>query len=714
MPVGFNPITGEDLTPVDTGAPVTSPGEVTNTGASQPNAWAAPPTSEQFAPSPELVKQAASVYTKGITPEGQRLAGGTYARANQQADKEIADQEVVRSGDERALRGAIGEQHAAILKGADAETVHFQILQGLERESNAFSMAQARLETNAQVESKATAAKYIGAYQEQLAGIRALAATSGNPLSGLSGMDKAGLGFAQFAQGFLAARGIHIDVNSQIDRWVDRGIQEHQQAIQNARQDAGDSLHLYEIARQTSQDDWEARQRYRGFVIEGFKSQLQSEAARFGSDIANSRAAEQIAQSDVALAQTVGQLHDRRFNQDLQIRMHHITQAHLQNQDALESRKIGVDETLAKAKLLEAQNKSNPPRMKIGDPGATIRDASGRVVGEKNMWEVDRGAPKELQEAGGKAVSKASVEYDSIRRGLSLLKELRPPAMDSLLTKYGGLGPGDRAQKINEAYRLYDSQKVLTIMEARNAIAGANLTAPEKAEWAGLLDDDTAFQHGSNAAKLDLMENHYRNKFLAVANHTQGVIPLAAADQDTHPIEDAPNDTEAGLNAQLHGQAPQTTAVSEEEGKLDEKGSGETYKGAPSSMWVNHQPDAQKTPGAVTGNHEQPAWAVVIDHIAHHAVDPEGASLLSGLHNIGGKGEHQSPEQVRQDALDALDRTVRGENGDGERQEYAKKWRTFVREALKSKDPARIRALLAPMEEDANDEVSVAKQSEGE
>lgn len=712
MPPGYNPLTGEDLTPVDTGAPVTSPSEVQDAGGSQANTWAAPPTSDQFAPSPELVKQAASVYTKGITPEGQRLAGGAYARANQQADKEIADQEVVRAGDERALRGGIGEQRAAIRQGADAETVHFQILQSLERESQAFQMAQARLETNAQAESKASAAKYIGAYQEQLAGVRALAATTGNPLGGLSGMEKTGLGFAQFAQGFLAARGIHIDVNSQIDRWVDRGIQEHQQAIQNARQDAGDSLHLYEIARQTSQDDWEARQRYRGFVIEGFKSQLQSEAARFGSDIANSRAAEQMAQADVALAQTVGQLHDRRFGQDLQIRMQHINQAHMENEDANQSARLRIDQMLAQAKLKEAENKGPLKPIKISDPGATERDANGKIIGAKNMWSSDPDASKEEQQAGTKKVTEAAAEYDGIQRSLARLKELRAPAMAEFSTKYG---PTDGAKKFTEAYRAYDRQKKLSIFEARHAIAGSNLTKEERQEWDSLLDNDSIFEQGSNAGAVEQLETHYRDKFLSVANHTAGVRPLALADQDTAPIADAANDTEAAYNARFHAGPGKTTPISEEEGKIDEKGSGDTYQGAPSSMWVNHQPDSQKTPGAISGNYEQPAWAVVIDHIAHHAVDPEGASLTSGLHNIGGKGDqHETPEQIRQDALDALDRTVRGENGDGERQEYAKKWRTFVREAIKSKDPTRVRSLLGPMPTDAEAEPQVAKQYEAE
>src|SRR5690606_37884280 len=139
--------------------------------------------------------------------------------------------------------------------------------QELQQQVISFNQQAVELEQRMAAQAQAERAAYLAQYKEQLALVKQLALQSGNPMGQLSRAEAIGLAGAQFAQGFLAAQGVNIDVAGQVDRWVERSIAEHQMKIQNARTAAQETLHLYEIARQNSQDEWEARQRYRGFVI---------------------------------------------------------------------------------------------------------------------------------------------------------------------------------------------------------------------------------------------------------------------------------------------------------------------------------------------------------------------------------------------------------------------------------------------------------------
>ncbi len=140
--------------------------------------------------------------------------------------------------------------------------------------------------------------KYLGAYQQELGAVKALIATNANPLAKMGGTAALGMGMAQFAQGFLAAQGIQINVSGQIDKWIDREFQQHQQLIENTSNLAEKQLTLYGIARQGAKDDAESRSRLRGFVIEGFKANLVAESERFQSDIGAAKVKMQLANLD--------------------------------------------------------------------------------------------------------------------------------------------------------------------------------------------------------------------------------------------------------------------------------------------------------------------------------------------------------------------------------------------------------------------------------
>src|SRR5574338_251137 len=237
----------------------------------------------------------ASASFRGMTDDGLRRAKGLYGEADQRAAARVdADTAYSQAQADKAREHltAVGDAYNNEID----RTAEFQRRNDeLQRQVIDFNRGAAALEQQLAGEAHAERAGYIAAYKEQLAVVKQLAMQSGNPINQLSRGEAFGLAGAQFAQGFLAAQGINIDVAGQVDRWVDRSIQEHQMKIANARASADDQLHLYQIARQNSQDEWEARQRYRGFVIAGLQTAIQLNAQRFQSDVAMARAQEHIA-----------------------------------------------------------------------------------------------------------------------------------------------------------------------------------------------------------------------------------------------------------------------------------------------------------------------------------------------------------------------------------------------------------------------------------
>ena len=230
------------------------------------------------------------------------------------------------------------------------------------------------------------ASKYIAAYQEQLATVRQIAAGYKSPLA-----DKwtaVGVSMGMFAQGFLAARGIHIDVAGQVDKWVDQSIQEQNMKIGAAKESAEGQLHLWEIARQTSKDDAEARQRYRGMFISGVQSQIQSQAAQYQS---------KLAAADANAANAKLQFEADKTNFDIWSASMKDVLA-LQNQYRmykLEQQRLQVEEYKAS---LEASARKDAASAKSGEASAKARE-------EASKWTAIPDMRHEQLSPGGQAVA---------------------------------------------------------------------------------------------------------------------------------------------------------------------------------------------------------------------------------------------------------------------------------------------------------------------
>ncbi|MBA3580563.1 MAG: hypothetical protein H0W42_11325, partial [Gemmatimonadaceae bacterium] len=251
---------------------------------------------------------------RGVTDQGLEQSKKVYSGVDGRIAQQTAPLET-------QARDQLGQQRANAQNIYDAQNeqarltqTHGETLAGLKRDEALFHQDAAALEQRMRLETKAESERYVGAYREQLAAVRAMTVDPTGPIAKLSTAQAGGLSMAMFAQGFLAAQGIQIDVSGQLDRWVERSIHEQERQIKQAEKGAEDTLSLWNIARQSSADDLEARTRYRGMVVAGMMATTEAKAQQFNSSVAMSKAKEANARLAVELGAVERQIQDGYFN----------------------------------------------------------------------------------------------------------------------------------------------------------------------------------------------------------------------------------------------------------------------------------------------------------------------------------------------------------------------------------------------------------------
>jgi hypothetical protein len=608
------------------------------------------------------MSMAASVKHTGI-PGGRKRVGDLFQQADDQAKDDASPYNTEYDHELANSNKAYGDEAAAAVDEASVAKQHYAAEAALYHRQSDFYETQSKLEQKAAENAKADQAQYLGAYKEQLAGVRELMQRSGDPLGNAAFGTKAGLGFASFAQGFLAARGINIDVTGQIDRWVDRSIKEHQQQVENARGLAGDTLHLYEVARQTSQDDYEARQRYRGFVIEGMKGSLLENGSRFNSDVAASHAKMAVAKLEIEANTNEAAIGERRRAMTFGYDKLRIDEAGVKGKLEIDRSELA----LKQSELALKKETAKPPKptgvFKIPDPGATTRDANGKIVGVKNMWTVDPNATAAEQTAATKIANDRGNEYAAIKASTGILRNLRAPAMETYSERYA---PTAAKERFNEDYRAFQRQKMLTIMDARHAIAGANLTDNEKVEWDKILENDSGWQDGSNAKAVEQLEKHYRDKFVTSMNQTVGIAPLDPADQSVRSYNDTSNDTDANYDARFTRNIPTTNLITKEDAEAAQGSESRVDTAKKKDTKVGVSDSYAKFSSSYRGSVAaggQPEWVDHLNTIAEAAVKPEDVVKRHGV--------DEKPEEVQRDAINSLERAAKDETIAEDRRKYA-------------------------------------------
>ena len=472
----------------------------------------------------------------GYTEAGKKYSNDVFGRADKNADSREARVRSEMDADLARIGATRSASIAAIDKRNEVETEHFNNRLDLHKGQLEFFEKQAELETMAFVHAKAEAQQYIAKYQQDMAGVRQLMNSTGNPLTGLDTGRKIGLGAAAFAQGMLAVKGININVTGQIDKWVDREMQAHQQMIQNKTAAANSQLTLYGLARQGAKDDWEGRQRLRGFVIDGLKTQIVMEADKYRSASASADAMAKAAQLDILQAQNTMAMHEKIRKESLDIKTQEINEAVARAHAAKEQQALGETASYHN-KLIDLEreklNKQYPSGedfpTPIADPTSHPMDKNGQPLLDpktgkpvdlvENKWVPDMspGIDAGARTSALKKLSEYNGNYDAAKHALNRLRDLKAQAeKDGIL----GLNMLDKAA--SEKFARYKNQINTLVAQAVKADSGLVANEGEFQRHMALLDTRQFYQAGDNAAMIEDFENNLRDAHQARVNALEG------------------------------------------------------------------------------------------------------------------------------------------------------------------------------------------------
>lgn len=610
---------------------------------------------------PQVQKQGASGRAS-VSRSGTPGWRGIFAQADAATAADQAANDKRFAEEDARARATFEAQKAEVGEMAGQERDHYTRLLDIQKRIQDYNETQAELEYKIHQDSKVHRDKILADYTTQLAGVRALSATTGNPLGGLGGGQMGALGGAMFAQGFLAAQGININVTGQVDKWVDRSIQEHQLQIQNARQNAADTLHLYDIARQTSEDNWEARQRFRGFVIQGFQSQIQLEAARFGSSIANANASAKIAELQGELDKTLQAIGDRKQAQYIQYHTMHLNEARAKATAAHEAEMASIGWMNAKTNRMEADTRAKAKAgvgpVFLPHPGQLQRDGkTNRVTGLAKAYMLRDGS-KGL----GTEAQKHLTAYSQVKPIIDAARELRKPAQDDFKERFGP----NWSRRYSDAYRAWEQQKNLLGEQLITALTGA--AAPEEQMnriRSGVADDSI---WGSNAGALDITEKFFKDRMEGAMRVDPNVHVLSKEEQaalkDAGQLYDnteAYSESEDQFNARYRSEKPLATPVNAAKAPLGARDSNKVERpGFSPSFWDFAK--ANDVTLSTTSNHEhepgQTRAIDTVDRLTTLILDPSEGVRQSGT--VDGQATVDG-ETVSADARKALERIAAGE-----------------------------------------------------
>ncbi len=466
-------------------------------------------------PAQTSTSAAVSSSFKGITPAGKKQAGGIFGATEAKANARNASIEAEYAGHKARLDQGYADTKVAMEAETAANKEHLDELTHIHQAQYDFAKTQADLEAMAQSEAKAKGEQYLSAYKQDMVGVRQLMMQSGNPLGGLDATGGLGLAAAAFTQGFLGARGINVNVTGQIDKWVDREMAHHQQAIENQKGMAQSQLTLYGIARQGAQDDWEARQRLRGFVIDGMKSQVMMEADRWGSQMAVAEAKRKAAELDIHQTSNDIILRDKVIAQEHQSLRDGIAEASAISTASIQSADLALRRKTEERLQRAQDHKDVEPLHLVADPTNTRVDQFGKpllgddgkpVLGGKYTWAYDTSLGKEVTGQTVKKVTDTKAAYTEINQSLASLRDLYEKAKPYMK------GP-DMYRNVHPEYRKYEAEKGNIVSSIVRAYSGLAASDQERKTFADRIQPDKLFQEGGNTELIDQFNADLRNHY---------------------------------------------------------------------------------------------------------------------------------------------------------------------------------------------------------
>lgn len=531
----------------NTSGPVTSPEAPPDVDqqtsaelASSPTAQGGGPNPDQTAQAPQGVASTSqSASLKGV-PGGPTAVKDIFAQHEAAAAQDNAidsantDARLAKYSTDNAAVGRAmqGEVAAAKVYGDEDTRLHGLIAAEAQRQGAAEQKAQ----QNWSVERT----ERLRDYQQQLTAVQQLAMQSGSPFVGMGKGAYLGLAGAEFAQGFLATRGVKIDVSGQIDKWVDQSIQEHQFQVNTMEKGAEASLHLYDVARQSSMDDTEARARYGGMVVAGLQAQVQANANMYQSKLA-------VTQSQVVQAQLKikGDEYSDTVINAYQARAEGRLRA--EQNAAYRQSEMSIQEFRAQqaAKVAAARASAVAPPsqlMAFTDPNDTRKDG-GNKGGERAYFAVD---PKAVGETAMTTMRGASAGY---RTAIGLLNDMRSQIPAAGVNSYA---PAWLKNAESPEYQAFKNTGIELITQIEQAAGGkrevASTTAAKRFDQ--LIQQQDLSHWGNRGAVLDKLGGELTKSYENTMT-SNNAIRIKGANPGTLQVH--------GINVDEQGYAPSTS-----------------------------------------------------------------------------------------------------------------------------------------------------------
>lgn len=607
----------------------------------------------------------ASAAYSGPTAAGHQRAQGMLGDIDARVAQYDQKDAVTTSNDIANYKAKIAGEKAAIGGVQNTYDEHETALNQIEVKRQALFEEAAKQEAQARADSKISAAQFMSTYQQQLAGVRAMSVNIAGPLAKLSTSEVGGLTLAMFAQGFLAAQGIHIDVGQQIDRWVDRSIAEQTRQITQAGEAAQDTLNLWQISRQNSADDLEARQRYRGFIIEGLKSQTEMQAARFQSRLASAQSGVTRAHLDTEaemVGNQMGKAHEARV----------FEQKKWETQTAFELEKVNLEKqkvALEAARVRAMKPPKEPKHQLIIDP------SDGKA-----KWYVSPDRINAQDDA--KVATKSQADYERVNKQINEAMDFRQKHISD---KWGHSSIIDQ---MSEAKRQYDAMVDRLAIEMGKTEFGTRASDKEAERIKKLVPFDKWYQKGSNESIWTKYMEDVRSDFTATMRaHTD---PIPEDQQVVMYSNEANPSGKAVYDAQVADRPPVAKFEAVEQAKVvgkDSEDVGEHAYG--SKIWGHYALSDASPPNAMENgkltrkvtnyqDRKMPGWAVAVDHLVNGYVKPEETKKFGDSNKIYYGTANETPDEIRDESLKALRNLAKGEAGGKEVPEGAQAYAKYI------------------------------------
>lgn len=635
--------------------------------------------------------QSVSVETRGLTDSGLQRSRGVMQRAEANADAFSEQSAAETNAQMAAVDANYAERARAAEEEADINRLYGEAQQGLQTQLAELARANAEAAERIKGEAEEAKALYLAKYDEERAAVRQLTAQSGSMFAKMDGWQAIGTAAAQFAQGMLAARGVQIDVNGQLDKMAERAMQEHRNKISDARAAADEQLSLWEVARKDSNDDYEALQKYRGYMMEAVQTQLAANAAKFNSGLAASHARANAAKLQTeadATKRALGDAHHKRVFDYLEA----------ERRSAVDTAKLGLEWSALKLQrdkeaFDQAHSKTATPKLQPividtsdvqTDPETGKPISGGKVVA---IYNTDSpGVAKAQQE-----IAEATKMHDLATERIAHLASLKPDGIP---------WPKFMANKTSPEYRRWDTARGLFLADLIKLKSGTAASEKEVERLSGAVRDDKMWERGSNKDLMIEMTSATRANLRATINSHIGTNILKVdsidgrygANKNGYMPRIQPSDEKGAQNyfATVHGEKPAHTLVSSIASGIGARGDDEVAGKASSAFkeYVGSHGDR----GQLYSDKgmEAPQWASKLESLARIAADPTTykKQYEQGVYTAGAPPESapQSAEQTAVDAAAAI-RAVR-QSGDRQRAGYAK----YLENLLQ--DPATARKLL--------------------